>query len=179
MCDPVSLTVLAVSVAGTLAANSANNKAIESQSAAAARNTAEGYRVAQQDQANADAAAFEQQSDRMRQTAQQLSLARVVAAEGGGSLAANAINIAAAGDEDYSRIDAGLTNQQGAVRDKMAALQVGNADAVASATIAGRAGQVSTIGSIAGAAAGAYVTSEKLASEKRLAQNYSSTYKIK
>lgn len=179
MCDPVSLTMLAVSVAGALAQNSAQNNAIETQQEAANNNTREGYRVAQENERAAQAQAMEQQTDRMREATRQLSMARVVAAEGGGSLAARAINIAAAADEDSSRIDASLKNQTASVRDQMGALQVGSADAAKQAVAAGKVNQVQTIGSIAQAAGNAYVSYDNRATQKKLAEKYASSYELK
>lgn len=179
MCEPTTIAMLGVAVAGAFMGNKAQNDAIESASESNNRNVAEGYRVTQEKERAASAAAFEQQTDRMRQTARQLSMARVVAAEGGGSLAANAINIAAAGDEDFSRIDASLDNQRSTVRDQMAALQTGNVDAQRTAQVQGRTSQIKFFTDVAGAGAQAYVGSESRATQKKLAQNYSDTYKLK
>jgi hypothetical protein len=179
MCEPTTIAMLVIAAAGALTANKANNDAIESSAEANNSNVAEGYRVAQQSERKAQAQAFEQQTDRMRETSRQLSLARVVSAEGGGSLAANAINIAAAGDEDFSRIDTSLTNQRGTVRDQMAALQTGNLDALKTAEVAGKNSQIKFFTDVGGAAANAYVGASNRASQKKLAQNYSDSYKLK
>lgn len=179
MCEPTTIIMLGMAVAGAVAQNQASNDAVMSQAETANRNTAEGYRVAQQNERNASAQAFEQQTDRMRQVARQTSMARVIAAQGGGSLAANAINIAAAGDEDYSRIDASLSNQKSSVRDQMAALQTGNQDALASSQIALKASQVKFFSDVGGAAANSYVGYTNRQSQQKLAQNYADDYKLK
>ena len=171
--------MLGMAVAGAVAQNQASNDAVMSQAEAANRNTAEGYRVAQQNERSAEAQAFEQQTDRMRQVARQTSMARVIAAQGGGSLAANAINIAAAGDEDYSRIDASLSNQKSSVRDQMAALQTGNQDALASSQIALKANRVKFFSDVGGAAANSYVGYANRQSQQKLAQNYAADYELK
>lgn len=172
MCEPTTIAMLGMAVAGAVAQNQASNAAAYNQAEVANRNTAEGYRVAQQQERSASAQAFEQQTDRMRQTSRQLSMARVIAAQGGGSFAANAINIAAAGDEDYSRIDAGLSNQKSTVRDQMAALQAGNNDALLSAQTAFKGNQIKFFSDIGGAAANAYVGKKDRESQKNAAQNF-------
>jgi hypothetical protein len=182
MCEPTTIALIAsaaISAVGAGVAKTNSDNAVMAQAEAANRNTSEGYRVAQQNQRNAEAQAFEQQTDRMRQTSRQLSLARVIAAEGGGSLAANAINIAAAGDEDFSRIDASLTNQKSTVRDQMAALQTGNADALASSQIALKGNQTKFFADEAAAAGNAYSGYASQQSRVKLAQHYSETYKLK
>lgn len=172
MCEPTTIAMLGMAVAGAVAQNQASNAAVMNQAEVANRNTAEGYRVAQQQERNASAQAFEQQTDRMRQTTRQLSMARVIAAQGGGSLAANAINIAASADEDFSRIDAGLSNQKSTVRDQMAALHAGNQDAILSANTALKGNQIKFFADVGGAAANAYVTSARRGSETTTAQNF-------
>lgn len=179
MCEPTTIIMLGMAVAGAIAQNQASNDAVMNQAEVSNRNTAEGYRVAQQNEREASAQAFEQQTDRMREVARQTSMARVVAAQGGGSLAANAINIAAAGDEDYSRIDASLSNQKSTVRDQMAALQTGNKDALASSQIALKGNQIKFFSDVGGAAASTYVGRADRQSRERLAQNYSDSYTLK
>lgn len=157
MCEPttiVMLTTLAVSAIGAAMQNSASNSAIEAQSEAQNRNTAEGYRVAQENSRQAEAAAFEKRTDRARQATRQLAMARVGAAEGAGSLAANAINITAAEADDMSRIDATLSNQKSAARGQIAALQTQSADAINIAKAQGNASQVQAQTQIAQALVG-------------------------
>jgi ribosomal protein L20 len=179
MCEPTTIVMLGMAVAGAVAQNQASNAAVVNQAEVANRNTAEGYRVAQEQDRKAAAQAFEQQTDRMRQTTRQLSMARVVAAQGGGSLAANAVNIAAAADEDFSRIDAGLSNQKSTVRDQMNALHAGNQDAILSANTALKGNQIKFFSDVGNAAANAYVTDTYRASQKKQAQNLSADYKLK
>ncbi|WP_440531799.1 virion core protein, T7 gp14 family [Variovorax sp. YR566] len=179
MCEPSTIVMLGMAVAGAVAQNQTSNAAVMNQAEVANRNTAEDYRVAQQQDRNAAAQAFEQQTDRMRQTSRQLSMARVVAAQGGGSLAANAINISAAADEDFSRVDAGLSNQKSTVRDQVAALHAGNQDAVLSANTALKGNQIKFFSDVGNAAATAYVTSSNRASQKKTAQNYAADYDLK
>ncbi|MET3494396.1 virion core protein, T7 gp14 family [Variovorax boronicumulans] len=155
MCEPTTITLIAsaaVSAVGAVAANNANNDAIMAQADANNRNTAEGYRVAQENDRAAAAQAFEKQTDRSRQAARQLSMARVLAAQGGGSLEANAINISAAAAEDFSRIDTGLTNTIASNRQQMGALQTQNADALASASVQVKASNSKLTGDLAGIA---------------------------
>lgn len=136
--------------------NAADNAA-DANAKAQENNAREGYRVAQENARNADAQAFEAQTDRARKAQQQLSMARVIAAQNGGSLAARAININAGAAEDYSRIDAGLTNQRSSVQGQMAALQTQSQDAVAQTRAQFSANQtqfLSTVGSAAVSSAG-------------------------
>lgn len=172
MCDPVSLTMLAVAVVGGGMAKNANDKAIVAQAQANSNNTREAYRAAQEGDRSNKAAAFEATTDRMRQTQRQLSMARVIAAEGGGSLAANAINIAAGSDEDTSRIEAGVRNQSSSVRDTMAAAQTSNADALTSAQVSLGNNQTKFLTDIASAGAGAYVGSAQRQSQIKIANNF-------
>ncbi|OAI62806.1 hypothetical protein RSP795_10220 [Ralstonia solanacearum] len=81
-------------------------------------------------------------------------MARVGAAEGAGSLAANAINITAAEADDMSRIDATLSNQKSAARGQIAALQTQSADAINIAKAQGNASQVQAQTQIAQALVG-------------------------
>lgn len=174
MCEPttiVMLTTLAVSAIGAAMQNSASNSAIEAQNEADNRNTAEGYRVAQENSRQAEAAAFEKRTDRARQAARQLAMARVGAAEGAGSLAANAINITAAEADDMSRIDATLANQKSSVRGQMAALQTQSADAINIANAQGKASQTQAQAQIANALVGAGTSYFRRQTQLDLAKN--------
>ncbi|WP_208511954.1 hypothetical protein [Variovorax paradoxus] len=174
MCEPTSISLIASAAISAVGAGVQYRNSISSSSAqaeAANRNTAEGYRVAQEGERAAAAKAFEQQTDRMREVARKTSMARVVAAEGGGSLAANAINIAAAGDEDFSRIDASLRNQKSSVRDQMAALQTGNQDALLSAQTAFKGAQIKFFGDSAASGIAAYGSYARQKSEATIREN--------
>lgn len=179
MCEPTTIIALGMAVAGAVAQNQASNSAVYQQAEVANRNTAEGYRVAQEGERAAAAKAFEQQTDRMREVARKTSMARVVAAEGGGSLAANAINIAAAGDEDFSRIDASLRNQKSSVRDQMAALQTGNQDALLSAQAAFKGNQIRFFSDVGQAAAGAATSYARRESQRKMAEGFAADYQLK
>lgn len=174
MCDPISIAVasLAVSTLGSFATLQGQNAAIEQQAEAANNNTREAYRVAQENDRAAQAQAFEAQTDRMRQAAQQTSMARVIAAEGGGDLASRLININAGAAEDYSRIDASLSNQRSAVRGQMGAAQVQNADAMAAATAAGKANQIGFVSSVASAAMDTGSTIYRQSAAEKKAKGY-------
>lgn len=175
MCEPTTIALIAsaaISAVGAGVQYNNANKAAEAQAEAVNRNTAEGYRVAQEQDRAAAAAAFEKQTDRMRQTSRQLSLARVIAAEGGGSLAANAINISASAAEDFSRIDTSLDNQHAAVRGQMAAMQSQNADTLASAQVALNGAQTKFFGDIAATGVNAYSGYAAQQSRAKLANNY-------
>ncbi len=167
MCEPTTIALLAstaVSAVGAVAAKQGQDSAIMAQAEANNRNTAEGYRVAQENDRAAAAQAFEKQTDRTRAAARQLSMARVLAAQDGPSLEANAINISAAAAEDFSRIDTSLTNAISSNRSQIAALQTQNADALASAALDLKASSNKLTGDLAGIAAGTtsrYFTAEK------------------
>lgn len=174
MCEPTTLLALgalAVSAAGSYASMQGQNAMVEQQAETANNNTREAYRVAQENDRAAQAQAFEQQTDRSRKAAQDLSVARVVAAEGGGSLAARAINIAAGADEDYSRIDASLTNQRSAIRGQIAAAQTQNADAMAMASSQFKANQISFFSNVTQAAVGAGTSYYDRQEQLKLAQD--------
>lgn len=175
MCEPttiIMLTTLAVSAASAYVTMDGQNAMVEQQAETANSNTREAYRVAQENDRSAQAQAFESQTDRQRQAAQQLSLARVVAAEGGGSLASRAININAGAAEDYSRIDASLQNQRSSVRGQMAAAQVQNQQAMSQASAAFKANQIGFVSSVAGAAMEAGGSYYQQSAVKKKAKGY-------
>jgi hypothetical protein len=173
MCEPttIALLALAASTAGSFVAMQGQNAMVEQQAETANNNTREGYRVAQENDRAAQAQAFEQQTDRMRKAAQDLSVARVVAAEGGGSLAARAINIAAGADEDYSRIDASLSNQRSSIRGQIAAAQTQNADAMTMASSQFKANQIRFFSDVGQAAVSAGTGYHDRQEQLKLAQN--------
>lgn len=182
MCEPTTIALIASAAISAVGAGVQYNnsvKAVEAQNEATNRNTAEGYRVAQENDRAAAATAFEKQTDRMRETSRQLSMARVIAAEGGGSLAANAINISASAAEDFSRIDTSLENQHSSTRGQMAALQTQNADALASAQVAMKGAQTKFFSDIASTATSTYSGYTAQQSRVKLANNYASDYKLK
>lgn len=155
MCEPTTIALIAsaaVSAVGAGMQKKSSDKAVVAQAEAVNSNTSENYRVAQSQSRAADAQAFEQMTDRTRAAAHQLSVARVVAAQGGGSLAARAININAAMDEDASRIQAGLDNVHSSVRDTMAATETGAAATAVQATTALQANNTQLYASLAGTA---------------------------
>lgn len=180
MCEPTTIMLLGsalVSGIGAVAANNASNDAIMAQAEANNRNTAEGYRVAQENDRAAAAQAFEKQTDRSRQAARQLAMARVLAAEGGGSLEANAFNISASAAEDFSRIDAGLTNTIASNRQQMGALQTQNADALASAATQIKASNNKLVGDVAGIAVSTGAKYFSNQSQLNVAKNKTADYK--
>jgi hypothetical protein len=159
MCFPLAipLLMLAVSAAGAVAQKQASDRAVIQQAETNNNNTREGYRVAQEQTRAADAQAFEQQTDRARKASQELSMARVISAQGGGSLASRAINITAGAADDFSRIDTSLSNLHSSGQDKLAALQTGNLDALAASQNSLAANQTrmgAQIGAAAASAAG-------------------------
>ncbi|MHC0508787.1 virion core protein, T7 gp14 family [Achromobacter aegrifaciens] len=172
------MLMLAVSVAGAAMQQKASNNAVEAQAETNNRNTAEGYRTAQEESRQNDAQAFEAQTDRARKAQQQLSMARVIAAQGGGSLAARAININAGAAEDYSRIDASLANQRSSTQGKMAALQAQSQDAMAQASAQMSANRTNFLASAGSAAVSAAGMAYSNISTEELAKNRASDYKL-
>lgn len=170
--------MLAVSAAGAMMQKNAADNAAEANAKAQENNTREGYRVAQENARNADAQAFEAQTDRARKAQQQLSMARVIAAQGGGSLAARAININAGAAEDYSRIDAGLSNQQSSVRGQLAALQTQSQDAVSQSNSAFAANRTSFLSNVGSAAVGAAGMAYSNMSAIETAKNKTADYQL-
>lgn len=171
MCEPTTIAMLAVAVVGAVTQKSVADKAAAQQAEAVNNSTRESYRVAQEQDRAAQAQAFEAQTDRVRKASQQLSMARVIAAQGGGSLAARAININAGAAEDYSRIDASLTNKRASVLGAMAAGQTQNADALASVNTTLQGNQVQFLSSIGSAAVTAGAGSYAKATERKLQTN--------
>lgn len=179
MCEPTTIALLAVAAAGAFAQKSASDAAVMQQAETTNNNTRESYRVAQENDRAAQAQAFEAQTDRTRKAAQQLSMARVIAAEGGGSLAARAININAGAAEDYSRIDASLANQRSTIRGQVAAAQTQNADALGAANASFGANQIRFLSSVASAAAGSAAREYGQGVQRTLTKNMESDYALK
>lgn len=124
--------MLAVTAASAAVQNQQQNRSIEAQADAANRNTEMAYGAAQANQQQVDQQAFEQRTDRARQAARQLAQARVISAQGGGSLASMAINITGAQAEDLSRIDVSAANQKATLQG-----QAGNAAIQNDSTLSG------------------------------------------
>ncbi|WP_458259371.1 virion core protein, T7 gp14 family [Burkholderia multivorans] len=146
MCGPavVPLVMLAVTAASAVVQNQMQNRSIEAQAEAANKNLEMSYLAAQNNQRAIDEQAFEQRTDRARAAARQLAQARVLAAQGGGSLAAMAVNITGAEAEDLSRIDASAANQKSSISSQMGAAAVSNQSTVAGLSAQGRANAVGT-----------------------------------
>lgn len=151
---------VAASTAGAVVQHNQQNKSIEAQAAAANRNTEMQYAAAQAQQEQVDQQAFEQRTDRARQAARQLAQARVIAAQGGGSLAANAINITGALGDDLSRIDVSAENQKATLRGQQGAALVADQGTISGLEAQGTANNVNMglqIGqSVVSSAASAY-----------------------
>lgn len=162
---------LAMASASAYAAKAGADAMVTQQAETANNQTREAYRVAQENDRAAQAQAFEAQTDRMRQASRELAMARVASAEGGGSLAARAINIQAGAAEDFSRIDAGLREQRSAVRGQVAAAQVGNIDALNMASTQFKANQVQFFSRVADAGISAGERHYKRQSDLKLAQD--------
>lgn len=124
---------MAVSAAGAYAQKQASDRAVVTQAETANSNLSATYAANQEQSRQAAAQAFEQQTDRMQKASQQISMARVLAAQGQGDLASRAINITADAANDYSRIDTGLGNTQSSILSANAAGAVANAGQLAAA----------------------------------------------
>ncbi len=166
--DPISLLVAGV---GGLLQKSAADAAVTQQAETENNNTRERYRVAQENDRAAQAEAFEAQTDRSRKAARQLSMARLISAEGGGSLAARAMNINASAAEDFSRIDASLNNQRSSVRGEIAAIQTSNLDALAEAKTKYKANQIRYFTDVGEKMGTDYVRKKRQDSERELAED--------
>lgn len=147
--------MLAVTAASAVVQNQQQNRSIEAQAEATNRNTEMSYMAAQANQQELDRQAFEQRTDRARAAARQLAQARVLSAQGGGSLAAMAVNITGAEAEDLSRIDVSTDNQKSSIRSEMGAAAIQNQSAQAGFAAQGRAGAIGTGLGLANAAVSA------------------------
>ncbi|WP_157659898.1 hypothetical protein [Burkholderia ubonensis] len=145
--------MLAVSAASAVVQNNQQNKAIEAQAGAANKNLAMQYQAAQTNQQALDEQAFEQRTDRAQAAARQLAQARVLAAQGRGSLAAMAINITGAEASDLSRIDASAANQKSTIRSQMGASAISTDSTLDALSAQSRSNTIGTGLGIAGAAA--------------------------
>ena len=142
-------------------------------------NLRESYRAGQEQQREAAVQAAEQTTDRSRAAQRQLSMARVIAAEGGGSLAARAINIDAGAAEDMSRIDAGRKNIDATVRGNMAAGRTAAASQLDEINTQFKANQIQFLGSVGSAAAQAGASAYGKAVDKTIASKYVKDYQVK
>jgi hypothetical protein len=190
MCEPATLTALgtaaasaassagtmalvsaAVAAAGAYASKNASDKAAVATATAQNRNTSEKYRQIQAAQEAAALAAREKMTDRSRQASLALSMARVSAAEGGGSLEARAINIAGDLDEDLSRIDTSLDNQLASGQDQLAAASAGSLGAQEQLQTQVSNNQMKFFTDTAGGAMNAYGNFNRQTSQQKLAKN--------
>jgi hypothetical protein len=104
--------MLAVTAASAAVQHNQQNKAIEAQQDAAYKTAVSNEMAVKANQDAVDTQAFAQRTDRAREAARQLAMARVVSAQGGGSLASMAINISGAAADDFSRIDVNADSQK-------------------------------------------------------------------
>ena len=129
MCLPLALIPVAMAVAsaaataaGAYVQHQDSNKAAVAAQVAQNTNTESQYNVDLVNQRADAQQAFVQMTARNQQAAKQTALARVIAAQGGGSLSAQAINITGGEAADESQITANLAQQDSTLRDNMAAL---------------------------------------------------------
>lgn len=180
MSDPVTAAyvVAALAAASTAVQMDNQRKAVEANQDAADANTVEQYRIAEEQERAAQAQASEQMTDRMREARRQLAVARVIDAEGGASLASQAINIQAGENEDIARIGTGLKNTQSGIRDDINAIRVAQQNS--NASFASQAGAIRTrfLTDTAQVVGNAYVTGQRQSAEKLAAQNRSADYRL-
>jgi hypothetical protein len=170
-----ALALSAVSAAVQYDTSKKNNQAAQD---AADANAFENQRANQEQARAAQAAASEAMSDRMREARRRLSIARVLDAEGGGSFAAQAINIQAAENEDIARIGASTANAQSSLRDDANVIRVAQKNA--NSQIATEAGAIRArfLTEIGSAAANAYVGNQRRKTETKLTRNDESDYRL-
>lgn len=160
MCNPVAvMAVMAVTSAVVQKTNS--DTMARNQAKAIKDNALATYAANQETARQAAKQAFEQQTDRARSASQQLAQARVLAAQGGGSLAARAFNIQSGEAEDFARIDASLSNQLGSLRQADANVALMTSDKISAVNDQFHANQVKFFSDIGSAAASAYGMSAK------------------
>lgn len=179
MSDPVTAAYVVSALAAAASVGvqyDQGRKQVQANQDAADANTHEQYRVAQEQERAAQAQASEQMTDRMREASRQLSVARVLDAEGGASFASQAINIQAGEDEDIARIGTSLKNAQSGMRDDMNAIRVSQKNANASFASQSGAIRARFLTEIGGTAANAYVGSRRRGAERVTAENRSSDY---
>ncbi|KQV99968.1 hypothetical protein [Rhizobacter sp. Root1221] len=164
------MAVMALASAAVQKDNS--DKQLEQQADAANKNTRLTYAANQETARQQATQAFEQQTDRARKAMSQLSLARVIAAEQGGSLSARAMNIEASAAEDYSRIDASLKNANASVASANAAQAVMTASKLDQIDTGFKANQMTFFSQVAQAAGSAYVMDANQKSQQELMKNY-------
>lgn len=171
MCNPL-LFMAAMAVASAAVQKNNSDKQLEQQAEATNTNTRLAYASNQETARQQATQAFEQQTDRARKAVSQLSLARVIAAEQGGSLSARAMNIEASAAEDYSRIDASLKNSNASVASANAAQSVMTASKLDAIDTGFKANQMTFFSQVAQAAGSAYAMDASQKSQAELMKNY-------
>lgn len=149
---------------------------IEAQSAADAQNIREQYAAQAEQERQAQAQAAEQMTDRMRQAHRQLSLARVLQAEGAGGLRGRAENILASANEDVSRLTVSRDGAVAAIRGDQNAARVAHEGRSAVLKQEGRNNTVRFISNLAAAGASAYGSSAAKAADVKAAQGMTGDY---
>lgn len=164
----------AMNAIGSASAAKGGIAQLEADSRAAALQTAQTYREVDDREREAAAQAGEQTSDLMREAQRRLSSARVAAAQGVGSYAAMAQNVASIRDENIGRINANLSKTISSMQAEKEAARLGKATADETARIQGRALRMSFLSQSAQGAANAYGSYQDYQSRRRLTENRTS-----
>lgn len=176
--DPITIAFLVASLAAAASSAYMGKKASDAQAEAVEKNAAEQYSASSEQERQAGVQGAEKMSDRMRSAAQQLSMARVMAAEGAGGLRGRADNILASAAEDTSRIQAGVANVQSGIRQDMNAIRVAAEGQGAAIASQGQAIRTRFLTDVGTAAMGAYAGSVKRDSEIKTAKGFTADYSL-
>ena len=176
--DPITIAFLVASLAAAASQAYMGNRASKAQAEAVERNAGEQYAAASEQERQAGVQAGEKMTDRMRSAAQQLSMARVMAAEGAGGLRGRADNILSGAAEDTSRIQGGLTNVRSGIRQDVNAIRVAAEGQGAAIQSQGEAIRVRFLSDVGTAAMGAYAGSVKRASDVNNAKGFTADYSL-
>lgn len=166
MADPVTLALL---TGAALAQSKMEADALSAEAREISRNNAMTQRDLGQQRYEVQAATAEQMTDRMAEASRNMSMARVLAAEGFGDLESRATNVAAGEASDLARIERSRVNQQSSLSDQALATSRQARAGIFSVKLRSRASQVNTILKIGSAAASSYSAGQSAAAAKTTA----------
>lgn len=164
--------MLAVTAASAAVQHNQQNKAIEAQQDASYKTALSQQMAIKANKDSVDAQAFQERTDRAREAARQLAMARVVSAQGGGSLASMAVNITGAAADDFSRIDVNAANQKSTLTGQAGAVAQGEQSQNTGFELQATANNVNTGLQIGSAAASAAASTYGNMNQEAMAKKY-------
>lgn len=165
MADPVTIVMIGAAITQRMM----ERQALKAEARDAAKNESLTQRALEQQGFEVQEQTAQQMTDRMAEAARRMSMARVMAAEGVGSLESQATNIEAGKAEDLSRIQRSGRNQLSTLGDQRLTQNRQTRAQMSSIRQRNRASQVKMVLNVATAAAGGYMQAQQAAQMKTLA----------